>query len=248
MPDRFDGKVALVTGGARGIGRAICEALAERGADVAVNYRGQVDAAEDVAAFVRQQGSRAITVQADMGDPDAVAALVERTRTELGPITLLVNNAAYTHLLTHDELTFSRWQRFLRTNLDGPFLTMWAAKEDMARAGGGAILNISSLGGVNPDPNMIGYGASKAGLNQLTRAAAMAFAPLNIRVNAVASGAVATPREETISEELREQIRGSIPLGRMGTPEEIANLAIFLLSDAASYITGSVVTAAGGQS
>lgn len=247
MP-QFKGKVALVTGGARGIGRAICHALAREGADVAVNYRGQVEAAEEVADFVREIGGRAITVQADMGDPDAVAGLIERTRTELGPIELLVNNAAYTHILTHDELTFARWQRFIRTNLDGPFLTMWAAKEDMVAAGGGAIVNISSLGGVNPRPDMIGYGASKAGLNQLTRAAGMALAPLNIRVNAIACGVVATPREETISEELRAEVRKLIPMGRPGTPEELANLAMFLLSDAASFITGTVVTAAGGQS
>src|SRR4051812_27865610 len=125
MPGQFDGKVALVTGGARGIGRAICESLARDGADVAINFRGQVDAAEEVAAYVREHGGRAITVQADMGDPDAVATLIGRTRDELGPIDLLVNNAAYTHLLTHEELTFNRWQRFMRTNLDGPFLTMW---------------------------------------------------------------------------------------------------------------------------
>ncbi len=248
MPGQFDSKVALVTGGARGIGRAICESLAREGAHVAVNYRSQVDAAEEAAAYVRGQGGRAITVQADMGDPDAVAILVDRTRNELGPIDLLVNNAAYTRLLTHEELTFHRWQRFMRTNLDGPFLTMWAAKEDMTAAGGGAIVNISSLGGMNPHPDMIGYGASKAGLNQLTRATAMALAPLRIRVNAIACGVVATPREETISEELRAEIRKMIPLGRPGTPQELANLTVFLLSDAASFITGSVVTAAGGQS
>jgi NAD(P)-dependent dehydrogenase (short-subunit alcohol dehydrogenase family) len=245
---QFDGKVALVTGGARGIGRAICEGLAREGADITVNYRGQVDAAEETAEMVRGFGGRAITVQADMGDPDQVQALIDRTRTELGPITLLVNNAAYTHLLTHEELTFHRWQRFMRTNLDGPFLTIWAAKEDMIAAGGGAIVNVSSLGGSRARPDMIGYGASKAGLNQLTRASGMALAKLNIRVNAIAAGVVSTPREETISEELRTEMRALIPMGRPGTPEEIANLAVFLLSDAASFITGEVIIAAGGQS
>ena len=245
---RFEGKVALVTGGARGIGRAICESLAREGADVAINYRGQVEAAEEVASFVRGQGGRAITVQADMGSSDEVAALVARTREELGPIELLVNNAAYTHLLSHEQLSLERWQRFMRTNLDGPFQTMWAAKEDMERAGGGAIVNISSLSGTNPRPDMIGYGSSKAGLNQLTRSAAMALAPLGIRVNAIAAGVVATPRELTLSDEQRAEIRAMVPLGRPGTPEEIATLATFLLSDDASYLTGSIVVAGGGQS
>jgi NAD(P)-dependent dehydrogenase (short-subunit alcohol dehydrogenase family) len=135
-----------------------------------VSYRSQSEAAEETAQLVRKGGGEAITFAADMGDPEAVQAMIETTRGRLGPIDLLVNNAAYTHLLNHEELTFQRWQRFMRTNLDGPFLTMWAAKQDMAAAGGGAIVNVSSLGGINPRPDMIGYGASKAGLNQLTRA------------------------------------------------------------------------------
>lgn len=140
---QFAGRVALVTGGARGIGRAICEQLADDGASIAVNYRGQVEAAEEVAEYVRARGGQAITVQADMGDPDSVEALVARTRDELGPITLLVNNAAYTHLLQPDELTVARWKRFLDTNLSGPFIAMWACKQDMIDAGGGAVVNIS---------------------------------------------------------------------------------------------------------
>jgi len=223
-------------------------ALAREGAHVAVNYRGQADAAEEVAEYVRAHGGRAITVQADMGDPASVDALVQRTRAELGPITLLVNNAAYTHVLNHEELTFHRWQRFMRTNVDGPFLTMWATKQDMIEAGGGAVVNISSLAGVNPRADMIGYGASKAGLNYLTRAVAMAWAPLNIRVNAITPGFVATPRGATVSEEFRQEMLSAVPLGRPGTPEELANVALFLLSDAASFVTGSVVAVAGGQS
>jgi NAD(P)-dependent dehydrogenase (short-subunit alcohol dehydrogenase family) len=244
----FEGKVALVTGGARGIGRAVCEALGRGGAKVMISYRSQSDAAEETAQLVRKGGGEAITLAADMGDPEAVQMMIDTTRRELGPIDLLVNNAAYTHLLSHEELTFHRWQRFMRTNLDGPFLTMWAAKQDMAAAGGGSIVNVSSLGGIRPRPDMIGYGASKAGLNQLTRASAMALAPLNIRVNAIAAGVVATPRALTLSDEQRTEIEALIPLGRPGTPEEIANLVVFLLSDAASFITGSVVVAAGGQS
>ncbi len=243
----FAGRTALVTGGARGIGRAICQTLARGGAKVMVNYRGDIEAARETADLVAKEGAEASTFRADMGDPQQVAALIEATRTELGPITLLVNNAAYTHLLTHDNLTFARWQRFMRTNVDGPFLTTWAAKEDMIVHGGGAVVNISSLGGQRGRPDMIGYGTSKAALNQFTRSSAMALAPLGIRVNAIAAGVIATPRAETISAELRAQINAEIPMGREGTPEEIANLAHFLLSDRASYLTGDVIIVAGGQ-
>jgi len=243
----FEGRTALVTGGARGIGRAICESLGAAGAKVMVNYRGDTEAAEEAAELVRKAGGEAAVFRADMGDPEQVTALVEATRTQLGPITLLVNNAAYTHLLSHEQLTFARWQRFIRTNVDGPFQTTWAAKEDMAAQGGGAVVNISSLSGIHGRPDMVGYGTSKAALNHFTRTSAMALAPLGVRVNAIAAGVISTPRAETISEELRRQITADIPLGREGTPEEIANLAYFLLSDKATYVTGEVIIAAGGQ-
>jgi 3-oxoacyl-[acyl-carrier protein] reductase len=243
----LEGRVALVTGGARGIGRAICEVLAREGVSVMVNYRNGAEAAEETAEAVRAHGVQAATCQADMGSPDGVAALIDATRQLLGPITLLVNNAAYTHLLTHEQLTFARWQRFMRTNVDGPFLTTWAAKEDMAAHGGGAVVNISSLGGIKGRPDMIGYGTSKAALNQFTRTSAMALAPLGIRVNAIAAGVVATPRAETISPELRAQITADIPLGREGSPEEIASVARFLLSPESSYVTGEVIVASGGD-
>ncbi|WP_181779583.1 SDR family NAD(P)-dependent oxidoreductase [Pseudonocardia pini] len=244
----FDGRTALVTGGARGIGRAVSESLGRAGAKVMVNYRSDHEAAEETARRIREAGGEAVTRQADMGDPDAVRDLVDHTRKELGPVTLLVNNAAYTHLLTHEQLTFARWQRFLRTNVDGPFLTTWAAKDDMAEAGGGAIVNVSSLSGSRARPDMIGYGTSKAALNQFTRTAGMALAPLGIRVNAVAAGMVATPRAETVDPDLRARMTRDIPLGREGTPEEIAAVVDFLLSPAAAYVTGEVVVAAGGVS
>jgi NAD(P)-dependent dehydrogenase (short-subunit alcohol dehydrogenase family) len=242
----FKGKVALVTGGARGIGQAIATSLGAEGAKVCVNYRSQADAAEETAQAIRESGGEAIIFQADMGDPDEVAAMVSATRSQLGPIDLLVNNAAYTHLLSHEDLTFKRWQRFIRTNLDGPFLTMWAAKEDMTKSGGGAIVNISSLGASRARADMIGYGASKAGLDQLTRASSIAFAPLHIRVNTIAAGVIDTPRADTLDDAMRAQLNKSIPLGRAGKPDEIASVALFLLSRGASYMTGEVVTVAGG--
>jgi len=242
----FDGRTALVTGGARGIGRAVSESLGQAGAKVMVNYRRDRAAAEETARRIRDAGGEAATCRADMGDPDEVHDLVDRTRKELGPITLLVNNAAYTHLLTHDELTFDRWRRFMRTNVDGPFLTTWAARDDMVEAGGGAVVNVSSMGGIRGRADMIGYGTSKAALNHFTRTAGMALAPLGIRVNAVAAGVVATPRAETIDSALRARLARDIPLGREGTAEEIASVVCFLRSSAAAYVTGEVVVAAGG--
>jgi 3-oxoacyl-[acyl-carrier protein] reductase len=243
----FAGRTALVTGGGRGIGRAVCVDLARRGADIMINYRRDQDAAEETAAEVRAAGREAVTMRTDMGDPEEVERLVAAARDKLGPITLLVNNAAYTHLLTPEQLTFQRWRRFMGTNLDGPFLTTWAAKADMAAAGGGAVVNISSLGGIRGRPDMIGYGTSKAALNHFTRTAGMALAPQGIRVNAVAAGVVATPRADTLDAETREAITRDIPMGREGTPEEIASAVRFLLSAESSYITGEVIVVAGGS-
>jgi 3-oxoacyl-[acyl-carrier protein] reductase len=243
----FAGRTALVTGGGRGIGRAVCVELARLGANVAINYRRDQDAAEETAAEVRAAGREAVTMRTDMGDPAEVESMVAVAREKLGPITLLVNNAAYTHLLSHDQLTFHRWQRFMSTNLNGPFLTTWAAKDDMAAAGGGAVVNISSLGGIRGRPDMIGYGTSKAALNHFTRTAGMALAPLGIRVNAVAAGVIATPRADTLDAETRESVTRDIPMGREGTPEEIASAVRFLLSAESSYITGEVLVVAGGS-
>jgi 3-oxoacyl-[acyl-carrier protein] reductase len=150
-------------------------------------------------------------------------------------------------LLHHTQLTFERWQRFVRTNLDAPYLATWAVKDDMAAAGGGAIVNISSLSATAPRPDMVGYGTTKGGLDTFTRACAMAFVELNIRVNAVAPGLVLTPRAETTSAAFLADAVTAIPMKRGGTAEEIAAAVRFLLSDESSFITGEVIVAAGGQ-
>jgi NAD(P)-dependent dehydrogenase (short-subunit alcohol dehydrogenase family) len=243
----YRGRVALVTGGGRGIGRATCVRLAEGGADVAFSYRGDEDAAGETVGLVEALGRRAVAVRADMGEPDAVRALVETARSELGAITLLVNNAAYTHLLAPEQLTFERWQRFLRANLDAPYLTTWAVRDDMVAAGGGAIVNVSSLSSRSPRADMVGYGTSKGGLEAFTRACAEAFVADGIRVNAVVPGMILTPRAETVGDELLRAMTASIPMGRGGKPDEVAAAICFLLSDEASYITGETLVAAGGQ-
>jgi NAD(P)-dependent dehydrogenase (short-subunit alcohol dehydrogenase family) len=243
----FDGRVALVTGGGRGIGRAICVALAEAGADVGFSYRGDEAAADWTLETITQQGRRGLAMQTDMGDAGAVRSLVERVRSDLGPVTLLVNNAAYTHLLSPDDLTYERWQRFVRTNVDAPYLTTWGVKDDMIAAGGGAIVNVSSHSATAPQPGMAGYGMSKGALNAFTKACASEFVQHGIRVNAVVPGLVLTPRAATTSPEVLAEFTRSIPMGRGGTAEEIAEAAMFLLSKRASYITGELLVVAGGQ-
>lgn len=243
----FAGRAAIVTGGGRGIGRAVCVRLAQGGADVAFNYRGDDDAAKETVALIEEHGRRAVAIRADMGDADAVRAFVAAARDALGPITLLVNNAAYTHLLSVEQLTFERWQRFLRINLDAPYLTTWAVKDDMIAAGGGAIVNVSSLSSTSPRPDMVGYGTTKGGLEAFTRACAAAFVGDGVRVNVVVPGLVLTPRAETVDGDVLRQMAAAIPMGRGGTPDEIAATVCFLLSDDASFITGERVVVAGGQ-
>lgn len=245
MSALFAGKVALVTGGGKGIGAAISLALAAHGADVAVNYRSDSAAAADTAARVEKLGRRALLVPADITDEAAVPAMVERVRTELGPVDLLVNNAAYTRLIDPDRLDLRMWRRIFAANADAAFQLTWLVKDDMRTRGGGAIVNISSTASRRPDPTMLAYGASKAALEAFTASAALALIKDNIRVNAVAPGFVHTPRAATVDPETRADMMRRLPLGRGGRPEEIAAVVVFLLSDAASYVNGQVVTASG---
>jgi 3-oxoacyl-[acyl-carrier protein] reductase len=247
VEQEFAGRNALVTGGGQGIGRAICLGLAARGADIAFGYRKNDAAAAETVASIDALGRRAVAIKADLGDRLQTESLVAQARAALGPITLLVNNAAYTHLMTPDELTWERWRRFQATNVDAPYLTTWSVRPDMRAAGGGAIVNVSSLSAVSPNPMMVGYSTSKGALNSFGRACARAFAPDNIRVNTVVPGLVSTPRSDTVAPELMAEFTAGIPAGRGGRPDEIAEAVIFLLSDRASYITGEELVVAGGQ-
>ena len=243
----FDGRHALVTGGGRGIGRATCLQLAAGGADVSFSYRREQSSADELVAEIEALGRRALAVRADMGVADEVRALLDSARDALGPITLLVNNAAYTHLMPTDDLTFERFRRFIATNVEAPYITTWAVRPDMLAAGRGAIVNVSSLSATSPNPQMVGYSTSKGALNSFGRVCARAFAHENIRVNTVVPGLVLTPRSETVEPELMKQFTASIPLGRGGQAEEIAEAIVFMLSDRASYITGEELVVAGGQ-
>jgi NAD(P)-dependent dehydrogenase (short-subunit alcohol dehydrogenase family) len=243
----FEGRVALVTGGGQGIGASTAIALAGEGADVAFSYRRDEQAAAETAAAIERHGRRALAIKADMGDADAVIEMVERTRAVLGPITLLVNNAAYTHLMTPDDLTPERMRRFLATNIEAPYLATWAVRADMRTAGGGAVVNVSSLSATSPNPMMVGYSTSKGGLNSFGHAAAVALADEGIRINTVAPGLIMTPRGDTIDPEMMRTFTSGIPMRRGGEPDEVAEMIVFLLSDKASYITGADIAVAGGE-
>jgi NAD(P)-dependent dehydrogenase (short-subunit alcohol dehydrogenase family) len=246
-PDDLNGRVAIVTGGGQGIGRSVCVQLAERGADVAFSFRRDVAEAEHTVALIEAQGRRALAIQADMGDGEQVVGMVSRTQAELGPVTLLVNNAAYTHLMRADDLTPDRWRRFMATNVDAPYLATWAVLADMRAAGGGAIVNVSSLSATSPSPMMVGYSTTKGALNSFGHACAMAFADDNIRVNTVLPGLILTPRANTVDADTMQQFTQDIPMRRGGEPDEVAEMIVFLLSQRASYITGAEFTVAGGE-
>jgi 3-oxoacyl-[acyl-carrier protein] reductase len=243
----FAGRTALVTGGSRGIGRAIALKLAEDGARVSINYQRDEQAACEVLERIRQAGGQALAVQGDVSRQDDVVRLVEETTRQFGPIDLLVNNAGISSSVTHDRLTFAEWKQTFAVNVDGPFLLTWAVKDTMIARRFGRIVNISSLAGLIKKKDMIHYATSKAAVIAFTRHCAEAFAPYNVRVNCVAPGVTETDMARNADPKLIEQLVAITPLGRMGQPEEIAAVVRFLLSEESSFITGQTISVCGGR-
>jgi 3-oxoacyl-[acyl-carrier protein] reductase len=242
------GKVALVTGGSRGIGRAIALELARQGADVAINYAHNAEAATQVLATITDMGRRAVALPADVGDYAQAATLVGETATMLGRLDILVNNAGVTRDTLLLRMAEEDWDEVLRVNLKSAFNTSKAAARLMARQRAGRIINISSVSGLMGQAGQANYSASKAGLIGLTKSMAREFAGRGITVNVVAPGLITTDMTAPLPEELRAQLRTLIPQGRFGAAEDVAYAVAFLAADAAAYITGAVLPVDGGLS
>lgn len=248
MNDRpFAGRIALITGAAKGIGRACCLRLAQAGADVAINYLTSGQAAREAAELVRQAGVRSHIVRADVSSANEVAAMVQEVTDALGPVDLLVNNAGVFHYVSHEETTLEMWRQTLDVNLTGAYLVTWAVKQSMIERGFGRIVNIASIAGLRARPMSIAYAASKAGMIGLTKSLAEALAPHNIRVNAVAPGLIDTEILSGVAQDRIDAIVQSTPLGRIGSGEDIANGVLFLLSGESSFMTGQTLVVCGGR-
>lgn len=245
---RLTEKVALVTGAQQGIGQAIALAYGREGASVIVNYLDDQAAAENIVSQIRELGPQAVAVSGNVARADAIQAMIEAGN-QLGGIDILVNNAGIFPRVDFLDMTEAQWEEVLGVNLKGSFLcTQAVARQLVARGQGGAVINLASGAAFRSSPRGVHYVSSKAGLVGLTRATALELAPYRIRVNAIAPGLTDTaqPRYGMTEEEIQARGR-EVPLGRMATPDDIADMAVFLASEEARYVTGQTLHVNGGQ-
>ncbi|MEF3302998.1 3-oxoacyl-[acyl-carrier-protein] reductase [Paenibacillus sp. GYB003] len=241
------GKVAIVTGASRGIGRAIALGLAEAGADVVVNYAGSEQAAEDVVRQIESMGRASFKAKADVASAEQVEELVKQTLERFGKVDILVNNAGITRDNLIMRMKEDEFDQVISTNLKGVFNCIKAVTRPMMKQRSGKIINISSVVGVLGNAGQANYVAAKAGVIGLTKSAARELASRNITVNAIAPGFIETEMTDKLSAELREQMMQQIPLARFGQPEDIARIVRFLASDEAGYMTGQTIHVDGGM-
>lgn len=243
----LEGRVSLVTGASRGIGKAIALKLASLGSKVAVNYRErEAEANSVIEAIAGQGGAEAIAIKADVADTEAVKAMVEQVTDRWGTIDILVNNAGITRDTLVLRMGDKDWDEVIDTNLRGAYLCTKFALRSMIRQRRGRIINISSIAGVMGNPGQSNYAASKGGLIAFTKSVAREIGSRNITVNAVAPGFIATEMTDKLPSERKESVLAIIPLQRFGEPEDVAELVAFLASEKAGYITGQVICIDGG--
>jgi 3-oxoacyl-(acyl-carrier-protein) reductase len=242
------GKVCLVTGGSRGIGRAIVTAMANAGSDVAFTYATSKEAAEALASsIVAEKGVRCRGYQANVASSEEMQGVIQQVIQEFGPITILVNNAGITRDKSFLKMTKSMWDEVMRVNLDGVFYTTQLVAQDMVGAGWGRIVNISSIVGQTGNFGQANYAATKGAIISFTESLARELARKGITVNAVAPGFVETDMVSGMPEAAVDQVKAMTPMGRLGKPEEIAEAVVFLASPRASYVTGQVLGVNGGM-
>ncbi len=244
----LQGKVAVVTGGGRGIGRAIALELARRGADVVVNYVQGAEQAAAVVVEIEALGRRALAVQADVGTPSAATVLIAAAVEGWGRLDILVNNAGITRDALLMRMSDAEWEAVLRTNLTGVFYTCRAAARPLLRQRAGRIINIASVSGLLGQAGQANYAAAKAGLIGFTKSLARELAPKGVTANVVAPGFIPTALNATLAAEWRGRLQALIPLGRFGGVADVAHAVAFLASDEAAYITGVVLPVDGGLS
>ncbi len=244
---KLDGKIALVTGASRGIGRAIAIALAKEGASVAVNYAGNSEKAENVVKEISEIGREAIAIQGDVTSAESVTDMVKIVTEKFGKIDILINNAGITRDNLLMRMKEDDWDSVINTNLKGVFLCTKAVSRQMMKQRQGRIINISSVVGVSGNAGQANYVAAKSGVIGLTKTTAKELATRGITVNAIAPGFIETDMTNALNEDLGEQMLKQIPLGRFGKPEDVAKTAVFLAADDSEYITGQTIHVDGGM-
>lgn len=242
----LEGKVAVVTGAAQGIGFNMAKTFAKEGASLVISDVS-APAAEEARASIEKIGVEALAVEADVREPEQVQAMIDAATSRLGGLDVLVNNAGITRDATMRKMTLENWQAVIDVHLKGTFLGTQAASLAMRERGGGSIVNVSSISGKVGMVGQTNYSAAKAGIIGLTKAAAKEMAHRGVRVNAIQPGLIRTAMTEAMREDIWEQKMAEIPMGRAGEPDEVANVALFLASDLASYMTGTVLEVTGGR-